>query len=380
MPDDGVSSVLRSVTEWLNDSSCTPPISEPLTAIENCQSRFVNADIQGGQLSKKRKRAPSPMSTMSDPIMRSPPKSSSSTTSSRSRSPVKRIRKAAVNIPKEMREDLERHPVARRNLNQVTWQEDHRHSLSEIRDFWIKVQSIEEAATICSKEGRSEDSWSDDVVLEIIRLALSWSGLRNKVMLANLKSVGVDQPALLPMRNLHRVVPNKIDYGLRLQPDAEEEVMIENVLRNMSDELPSISQSAVPMLRKRALFYNLEIKKPYGNKDPVPQLGVWSIAGLTKLSNLARESHKKIGETTMLEDPEVPVLPSWSVEGHRWQFYLGRRCSSAETVIQGPFWNYDTSSVVEIIFIVNTLCEIHRWGNTTFRKWLLTVISGLQTD
>ncbi|KAH0845693.1 hypothetical protein FOPE_12554 [Fonsecaea pedrosoi] len=150
-------------------------------------------------------------------------------------------------------------------------------------------------------------------------------------MLANLKSVGVDQPALLPMRNLQRVVSNKIDYGLCLQPDAEEEVMIENVLRNMSDELPSISQSAVPMLRKRALFCNLEIKKPYGNKDPVPQLGVWSIAGLTKLSNLARESHMKIGGTTMLEDPEVPVFPSWSVEGHRWQFYLGRRCSSTET-------------------------------------------------
>ncbi|KAH0845694.1 hypothetical protein FOPE_12479 [Fonsecaea pedrosoi] len=172
MPDDGASSVLRSVTEWLNNSSCTPPISEPLTAIENCQSRFVNADIQGGQLSKKRKRSPGSMSTMSDPIMRSPPRSSSSTTSSRSRSPVKRradfdimypritfnedkrtftdddwelpdsMRKAAVNIPKEMREDLERHPVARRNLNQVTWQEDHRHSLSEIRDFWIKSRAL----------------------------------------------------------------------------------------------------------------------------------------------------------------------------------------------------------------------------------------------
>lgn len=146
------------------------------------------------------------------------------------------------------------------------------------------------------------------------------------------KSVGVDQPALLPTRNFQRVVSKKVYYGFCLQPDAEEEIMIENVLRNMSDELPSISQSAVPMLRKRALFCNLEIKKPYGNKDPVPQLGVWSIAGLTKLSNLARESRKKVGETLMLEDPEVPVLPNWSVEGHRWQFYLGRRCSPAETV------------------------------------------------
>lgn len=159
---------------------------------------------------------PRPQYSFVDSLMRSSSKSSSSRTSSRSRSPTKRkadfdimyprvtfnedkrtftdedwklpdrIRKAAVNIPKEMREDLEGHPVARRNLDHVKWQEDHRHSLSEIRDFWIKVQSIEEAATVCSKEARSEDSWSDDVVLEIMKLALGWSGLRNKLMVANL--------------------------------------------------------------------------------------------------------------------------------------------------------------------------------------------------
>lgn len=142
----------------------------------------------------------------------------------------------------------------------------------------------------------------------------------------------MDQPALLPTCNLQRVVSKKIDYGLCLQPDAEEEAMIENVLRNMSDELPSISQSAVPMLRKRALFSNLELKKPYGNQDPAPQLGVWSMAGLTKLSNLAREAQAKMSETVLLEVPEIPGLPSWCVEGHRWQFYLGRRISPSETV------------------------------------------------
>ncbi|KIX02388.1 uncharacterized protein Z518_08329 [Rhinocladiella mackenziei CBS 650.93] len=84
-----------------------------------------------------------------------------------------RIRKAAVKILNELREDLEGHPVARRNLDHVKWQEDHSHSLLEIRDSWINVQSIKEAAIICSREARSEDSWSDDVVLEIMRLALS---------------------------------------------------------------------------------------------------------------------------------------------------------------------------------------------------------------
>ena len=76
--------------------------------------------------------------------------------------------------------------MARRNLDHVKWQEDRSHSSSEIRDFWIKVQSIEKAATVCSREARSEDSWSDDVVLEIMRLALSWSGLENKLMIANM--------------------------------------------------------------------------------------------------------------------------------------------------------------------------------------------------
>jgi len=140
---------------------------------------------------------PRPQYSFVDSLMHSPSKSSSSRTSSRSHGLTKRkadfniiyrvtfnedkrtftdedwklpdlIRKAAVNIPKEMREDLEGYPVARRNLDHVKWQEDHRHSLSEIRDFWISVQSIEEAATVCSKEARSEDSWSDDVVLDII--------------------------------------------------------------------------------------------------------------------------------------------------------------------------------------------------------------------
>lgn len=159
---------------------------------------------------------PRPQHPFVDLHIRSASKSSSSRTSSRSRSPTKRkadfdimypritfnedqntftdqdwgladrVRKVAVEIPKEMREGLEGHPGARRNLDHVKWQEDHSHSLSEVRDFWMKVQCIEKAATICSKEARSEDSWSDDVVLEIMRLALNWSGLGKKLMIANL--------------------------------------------------------------------------------------------------------------------------------------------------------------------------------------------------
>jgi hypothetical protein len=68
-----------------------------------------------------------------------------------------RVRKAAVQIPQELREALEAHPVARRNLDNVKWQNNHNHSRTEIQALWTKVQDIEAAATMCSREARSED-------------------------------------------------------------------------------------------------------------------------------------------------------------------------------------------------------------------------------
>ncbi|RMZ85138.1 hypothetical protein DV738_g32, partial [Chaetothyriales sp. CBS 135597] len=399
-------------------------IREPLEPIENYQSRILDLDGKGEEgLSTKRKRGSEPANPMAqtpsptkrlrssksvlaqnleddstprpqhpavDSIIPSTSRSGSSVATSRSASPTKRkadfdlmyprirfnedsetftdeewelpdrIRKASVRVPEQMRGYLEEHPFARRNLDNIKWQEagDHSHTLSQMQDFWARVQRIAKAAALCSGEIRSEESWSDDVVLEILRLALSWSGLEDKLMVANLKSVKVDQPALLPVRNLQRVASKKVDYGFCLKPTPEEGTMILNVLQNMSDPLPSINQSAVPMLRNRALFSSLEIKKAYGNQDPVPQLGVWSTAGLTKLSSLARDSKKRMmmmagEEPVFIEEPDVPILPSLTVEGHRWQVRIARRCSPAETVIVGPFCHWSTESIVEIIFIVN---------------------------
>lgn len=99
---------------------------------------------------------------------------------------AERISKAAAQIPKEMWENLQENPVDRMKSKDIEWQEDDSHSLSEIRDFWIKVKSIQKAANLCVKEDRSEDSWSDDVILEIMKLALGWSGLGEKLIIANL--------------------------------------------------------------------------------------------------------------------------------------------------------------------------------------------------
>jgi hypothetical protein len=265
-----------------------------------------------------------------------------------------RIRAAATRIPVELKQYLEAHPVARRNLDHVRWTADHGHSIAEIQYLWKKVQQIKDAATACSTEGRSEDCWSDDVVLEMLRLGADWSGLQSKVMVANLyvhmqaaedkftkisrKSVQVDEPALLPTRNSQRVTSMKVDYGYCLEPTFKEEELIENVLRNMPDDFPSISQSSTPMLRNEHSSATLRSKKPFGNKDPAPQLGIWCTAGLAKLSHLARNSRKKSDEGAMLQESVVPGHPCWSVEGNRWQLYMERRLSSAHTVSQSNRW------------------------------------------
>jgi hypothetical protein len=94
----------------------------------------------------------------------------------------------------------------------------------------------------------------------------------------------------------------------------------------MTDEVPSISLSTTPMLRKRALFCNIEIKKPYGGRDPGPQLGIWCSASLNKMANLVREKKDRMGVL------EVPLIRCWTVDGHRWQLYIARRRSSDQVV------------------------------------------------
>ena len=151
------------------------------------------------------------------------------------------------------------------------------------------------------------------------------------------KSIVVDQPTLLPTRNLLRVTSKRVDYGLCLQPDEAEMNQIEDVLAAMTDDVPSINQSAVPMLRKRALFCNLEIKKAYGGQDPRPQLGIWCSAGLTKMMNLVRDSRKELDDIDSSSDRlEVPPILCWTVDGHRWQLYVARRRSSAKVVRRIP--------------------------------------------
>lgn len=65
MSGESVDYALKRVVEWLNHNSCTPSIRKPLMILENCQSCTVHAATKTEELSKKRKRAPEPTSTMS---------------------------------------------------------------------------------------------------------------------------------------------------------------------------------------------------------------------------------------------------------------------------------------------------------------------------
>ena len=143
----------------------------------------------------------------------------------------------------------------------------------------------------------------------------------------------MDPSALLPSRNMQRVMSKRVDYGLCIQPDEREKKQIEHLLACMTDEVPSISQSTAPVLRKRPLFCNIEIKKAYGGRDPGPQLGIWCSAGLTKMANLAHDKRTLIASSDSSPDIlDVPPIPCWTVDGHRWQLYVARRRSSAEIV------------------------------------------------
>jgi len=37
----------------------------------------------------------------------------------------------------------------------------------------------------------------------------------------------------------------------------------------------------------------------------------------------------------------------------------------------------ETTSIIQIISIVNALGEIQRWGNTKYRPWFMSVIDGI---
>jgi len=136
------------------------------------------------------------------------------------------------------------------------------------------------------------------------------------------KPILVSPTELLPLNPDGRLMSKKIDYTLCLEPDADELEKIEKVLKQMVRGTDSVCQSLHPMLKYRSLFGATEIKKASG-PDALPQLAVWSCAGLTKLSRLVQDSKTKL---------PLPLLPCWSVTGHQWQLYMAKRCSDTLVV------------------------------------------------
>src|SRR6266536_5838815 len=144
---------------------------------------------------------------------------------------------------------------------------------------------------------------------------------------SNRKTVMVENKNLLPTEKSDRVLAKRVDYGLFLRNNPQENEKIIDVRRGMEDGFNTISQCNIPMLQKRSLFCNMEIKMPFGGQDPGPQLGVWCCAGFNKLASLCRESRS-------VPEDSIPSLPCWTVDGHRWRLYMSRRRSPGEIVHQ----------------------------------------------
>ena len=99
---------------------------------------------------------------------------------------VDRIRTAAETLPIELKDYINNHPVGRRFLRQVQWQEGPAPEGSNMEELWQKVEELEDAANECSEEGQPEDCWSDDVVLELLRLSIRTARVQGRVKVANL--------------------------------------------------------------------------------------------------------------------------------------------------------------------------------------------------
>ena len=53
------------------------------------------------------------------------------------------------------------------------------------------------------------------------------------------------------------------------------------------------------------------------------------------------------------------------------------RADSRLQEIQGPFLTLETTSIIDIIFLINALGEIQRWGDNEYRLWFMGVIDGI---
>lgn len=88
-------------------------------------------------------------------------------------------------LPSELQEYLKLDRASKRTLNarRIEWDAL---SNTNIAELWESVKEIQEAAQMCTAEFHDEESWSDNVILPILKLSKKWAGLEGRVMLANM--------------------------------------------------------------------------------------------------------------------------------------------------------------------------------------------------
>lgn len=116
-----------------------------------------------------------------------------------------------------------------------------------------------------------------------------------------------------------------VDYALFLQPSANEESSIQDLLRSQPSEERSINQTRHEPIRYRPITVSVEVKVPgAGKNDAKVQLGIWVAAQIKRLNGLG-----PLGDENALGGMIFPLL---SVEGHDWRLYIAYQNQREEIV------------------------------------------------
>ncbi|KAL8953319.1 MAG: hypothetical protein Q9222_000813 [Ikaeria aurantiellina] len=149
-------------------------------------------------------------------------------------------------------------------------------------------------------------------------------------------------------------VSKMVDWTLALDPDNEDEDIIDTAFNTMNCGECSLNQSS-SYIRKSALFTDFELKKPHPGSDPGVQLALWESGALLK-----KRWH---GWDTSLPMPGV------FVDGYVWHWCLFVAVGKG-LVMLGPFLMGTTETVVGIWQIIYRLNILVNWGTTTYKQWL----------
>ncbi|KAH0829257.1 hypothetical protein AYO21_09790 [Fonsecaea monophora] len=292
---------------------------------------------------------------------------SSQATSSRSSSPSKRRRTLAIQFSGPILRVLDVDEVARWRVTgrstEVPLLENLFTAIAKTDDAWQKSLKEEDLRNIhaelkrCLRRNANEDSWSDWVVLPILKLARKLSNWREYVDIVNVKSIDVTPTTLLSGPYKKRV-----DYSLGLEvADTDTFLEIQQSLEHYT-----VSQSDHWMLNDRALFCHVEIKAESDPATAESQLKVWCAAGFRKQERMYRQARRN--ETIT---PKLAPQPLWIWEKDKVHLSVAVMDSTENRIYflnQKTFF-VDRDEPKSLRPVLGMIVTIMDWGYTHYLPW-----------